>query len=125
MHRPRELWRGGRERAARALDKADLADQLWMVDRASAQPDELGRFARLPAAPAGYQAPLIRSGHRRPRTLQMCTGRASPFSATGPICSASIMFSTAPATRAEIKISPPAASPQSRAARFVTVPIAP
>src|SRR5512145_2146781 len=60
-----------------------------------------------------------------PRTLQVGTGRASPLNVTGPTSSASIMSSTAAATLAEIRICPPRASPQSRAARFVTVPIAP
>ncbi len=63
--------------------------------------------------------------YRKPRTLQTGTGRASPFSVTGPTSAASMMLSTAPATRAEIKICPLAASAHSRAARFVTVPIAP
>ena len=64
-------------------------------------------------------------GEIRPRTLQVGTGRASPLSASAPTSSASIMSSPAAATRAETRIWPPPASPHSRAARFVTVPIAP
>src|SRR2546426_12427559 len=61
----------------------------------------------------------------RPSTLHVGTGRARPLRAMGPISSASISFSTAEATREEMRICPPLASPQSRAARLVTVPMAP
>src|SRR5262249_32643862 len=55
-------------------------------------------------------------------TLNAGTGLSSPLRARGPTSSTSTSPSTAVATRAETRICPPLASPQRRAARFVTVP---
>ena len=62
---------------------------------------------------------------RSRRTLNVGTGRENPFSVRSPTGSASTSSSTSPSSRREIRIWPGAASPQSRAARLVTVPIAP
>jgi hypothetical protein len=66
-------------------------------------------------------------GHpdRSPSTLNVGTGLTSPLSASDPIASVSIRPSTAVATREEMRTWLPLASLHRRAARFVTVPMAP
>src|SRR5262249_36128623 len=73
------------------------------------------------AASAGGPGPSYWS----PSRLKTGTGLRNPLSGSAPTGSAEIRRSTAPRTRPEIRIWPGFASPQSRKARLVTVPIAP
>jgi hypothetical protein len=58
-------------------------------------------------------------------TLNVGTGFARPFRVSAPSGSVSIRSSVSFATRSEIRICDGFASAHRRAARFVTVPIAP
>ena len=117
------------EAVREALDKAGcqvkpLRD--WLARSIMGGPERAPHTPHAPRAPAEpSRSASVQSDQTKRRTLQIGTGRASPFSVSGPRFSASMMVSTADATRAEIRICPPSASPQSRAARFVTLPIAP
>jgi len=61
----------------------------------------------------------------RRRTLWVWTGPWRPFRVNAPTGSTSISSSTVPSRRSGMRIWPALASPQRRAARLVTVPIAP
>src|SRR6185503_1649941 len=61
----------------------------------------------------------------RRRSFIAGTGRAKPLRVSGSISSVSAISSSSAASRVDTRISPPLASPQSRAARLVTVPMAP
>src|SRR5215510_11493945 len=71
------------------------------------------------------EGPDYEAGGFRPRALKVGTGLRKPFNVSFPTSSSSISPSTAPATREATRIWSPLASPQRRAARLVTVPIAP
>ena len=73
----------------------------------------------------GPSTALERAQSLRRTTLKAFTGRWKPFSVSSPTPSTSAISSTPPATRCESRIWPGLASPQSREARLVTVPIAP
>jgi hypothetical protein len=75
--------------------------------------DEAGKFSRL-------AQPLL-----RPTTWLTSVGRLRPLKAISPMRRSSAKGSTASATREVTRISPSFASEQSRAARLVTVPMAP
>ena len=83
--------------------------------------------ARIPEAIAATKA--LRSMSRlhslRRTTLKAFTGRWKPFRVSSPTASTSAISSTPPATRWASRICPGLASPQSREARLVTVPMAP
>ena len=81
-------------------------------------------LSRLSRAPTKQMGPYPRSS-RRPSALKVRTGLRKPLSVSVPTSSTSISSSRAAATRDDTRICPPLASPQSRAARFVTVPMAP
>src|SRR5215467_12216118 len=60
-----------------------------------------------------------------PRTLNVGTGFENPLNGSSPMGSARASVSTAPRRRWETRIWPGLAAPQRRAARLVTVPMAP
>ena len=87
-------------------------------------------LARVPACHGGqdsnrYRETARASAYFKPPTLNVRTGRLNPLRVSDPTSCASAKLSAAVATRDETRICPSAASLQSRAARLVTVPIAP
>jgi len=83
-----------------------------------------------PLPDARTRRPVARSvtvDHAVPATTRdTAIGRARPFSWNSPaVSTTSPLSSSAAATRGATRISPPAASPHSRAARLVTLPMAP
>ena len=82
------------------------------------------RTTRRDAAATATWGEQLLLDHRGARTLKAGTGLVNPLSVYSPIGSISTMSSTSAYSRWSIRICPPDASAQSRAARFVTEPIA-